>query len=186
MYVTTTVAAGIVGTCYMTGLQWGVERLRLVKGNMTQAVGTFVIPERLYTPLVALALHLVAGTLFAFFYGYVFDFVKPYEVRDFMQLGGLIGFVHGFFVSYFMMMGFSDLQWGGTVHKFGFPAAVLNIGGHLLYGITVGVGFGVAALSGTVVWYMVYGLLGAAALGGLIALLTAPVRKHRPIATATR
>lgn len=171
---------GIVATAYMTAVNLGAERMRMVRGSMLNAIGTFVIPEPIRSLAVAVLLHFLAGIAFTAVYAYIFDFLEPERLTNFLSIGILVGLVHGFFVSYFMMLGFSALQPGESVRPFTFTAAFLNVAAHVVFGGMVGLGLGYATLTGTAVWFTVYSLAALVAAAGLAALLLPPLRRFRP------
>ena len=173
------VIVGIVATAYMTAVNLGAERFRVVRGSMLHAIGAFVIPEPVRRPLLTVGLHFLAGIAFTAVYAYVFAFLRPASVPDYVSVGVLIGLVHGFFVSYFMMLGFSALQQGDMVRPFTFSAAGLNVFAHIVFGAAVGLGLGYAALTGTALWFSVYSASGLIAVVGLGAFLIPPLRRFR-------
>lgn len=178
------ITVGIVATAFLTAINLGAERLRIIRGSMLHAIGSFVIPEPVRKMPVAGLMHLIAGVLFAGVYAYVFSFVKPVRIPDFISMGMLIGLVHGFFVSFFMMLGFSGLEPDGRVEgryqRFTFPAAILNVGAHIVFGAVVGVGLGYAALTGTVMWFALYSMAGLVAVAGIVSLIMPPFRRLNP------
>ena len=168
MDILTIVAVGVVSTIYMFGIQWCCERLGLVKGSLVHDVGTFTIPEPFRNPVSGAVLHIIAGLVFTGVYAFVFSFVQPLSIAHFMELGLLIGVVHGTLVTFFAMMGFSSNQEGledprGSL----FAAGALNIVAHIIFGLLVGLGFGYTAYRGTPFWFTAYGIVIAAAVGAV-------------------
>jgi hypothetical protein len=170
MDILTIVAVGLIATGYMFGVQWVVERLGLVRGSMLRAVGSFAIPEPVRSPAAGIVLHLVAGLVFTAVYAYIFHFVHMRSTATYLELGGLIGLVHGFFVSYFSMMGFSSFERGDQVKPFTFQSAVLNVVAHFVFGLLVGLGFAYAS-TGNVGWYFAYAAVIGLVIFGLFMLL---------------
>lgn len=175
------VVVGAVATAYMSAVSLAAERLRYVKGTMLQAIGAFLIPEPMRsTVALSVGLHFFAGVAFTVVYAYIFGFVMPAALADFVAVGVLFGLVHGFFTSYFMMLGFSALAPTDGERPFTFKAAALNVVAHMVFGAMVGLGLGYASLSGAVLWFAVYSLAALIACGVLAMLLVPPARRFQP------
>jgi hypothetical protein len=173
---------GLIATAYMFGFQWFVQRLGIVRGGMVETIGTFLIPEEMRSRVAAVVLHVVMGVVFAGGYGYIFTFTHLESFGRMVAIGGLIGFVHGFFLSYFMVMGFSSYQGGADVRTFTLASSVLCVVDHLLYRVMVGLGFAVAAKQGTIVWFASYSICLGAVVGALGFMLLKPAAKRRRLA----
>ncbi len=181
------VLVGLVATAYMLGFNWAAVRLGLIRGPMIRAVGSLVIPEKFYSPATRVLFNLFVGVLFAAVYAYVFSFVNPPTVRASIELGLLIGFVHGAFVSFFFGMGLSSVQMGDEVRPFTFAAAGINTLSHLLFGALIGVCLGSLAVHGTAMWSVGYLALGWAAVGAIVMLLhPQPIRPKARLARLAR
>lgn len=173
------VAVGLVATGYLTLITAWASRAGFVRGSMLQAVGSFVIPEPMRRPAIGVLMHILAGLVFTLVYAYIFNFVQPEHMREYMSLGMLIGLVHGFFVSYFMLLGFSSLQSGEHSRPFSFSAAVMNVVAHVTFGFVVGVGLGYQALEGGALLFAAYAAVTLAGIMGLAFLIGPALRGMR-------
>jgi hypothetical protein len=171
MSIITIVVVGLIATLYMSGAQLAAARTGFVKSDMIEIVGNFLIPEPLRSRALAFFLHLLAGVVFTFVYAYLFSFPELRTIRAYAELGALIGFVHGFLVSYFTVMGLSGYEDEAEASRSErspstFAGVAANVASHLIFGTLVGLGLGFAQLTGTVWYFAAYAaLLGAAAAG---------------------
>lgn len=179
------VAVGLVATGFMTLVSVGAGRLGAARSNIVEAIGSFVIPEPIRRQAVAALLHVAAGVGFTAVYAYVFDFIKLERLRDFVAFGLLFGLVHGFFVSYFMLLNFatfasvrSDAE-DELDRTDGFRTALANVLAHLVFGLVVGVGLGLGALEGHALLFAAYGCASLLAIIGLASLLVPTFRSFR-------
>lgn len=165
------IVLGVVATAYMVGLDAAAVRLGLVRGNMIRAVGTLVIPEPIRSPTTRVAFTVVMGIGFACAYAYLFQVLKLHDLRHYLEIGALVGFAHGFFVSFFFAFGFSDLLTADELKPFAVPSAVVNALSHVVFGAVVGLGLGFLAETGSLMRYAGFLALAGVAAEGLLLLL---------------
>jgi hypothetical protein len=180
------ITVGLVATAYMAGVQWLAQRLRYVRGDMVRALGSFLIPEPVRSGPVAVLMEFGGGVFFAAVYAYIFGFVKPVSVAYYIELGALIGLVHGFFVVYFLFFGFSALQPAEDLHYSAFHAAIVIVLTHILFGGMCGFGFGQGILHDGLWWFTAYAMVVAVGAGGLLAVALMPPERDAPPATRRR
>jgi len=175
----TIVVVGLTATAAMSYLHWLAARFGIVKGTLIHAIGSFFIPEPRKSLLLGGILHFLAGIAFAAMYAFIFSFVNPDALRSFAVFGGGLGLVHGYFLSFFLMLGFSGYHPEARFREFDARAALVHMATHIVYGAFVGLGLGMQAIRGTVVWYALYSVLGLTALTAA-ALVLVPVKPAEP------
>lgn len=178
MDLTTIVALGTVATAYMLGVDAAAVRLGIIRGNLVRAVGTLVIPEPIRSPLSRVVFNVLMGMGFTALYAYLFQVLELSGLRSYMAIGGLIGFAHGFFVSFFFAFGLSSFLTGDELRPFTATSAAVNTLSHVVFGVLVGLGLGYHALQGTALRYVGFLALAGVAAEGLLLLLVP--RRLRP------
>ena len=175
----TIIVLGMVATAYMLGMDAAAVRLGLIRGNMIRAVGTLVIPEPIRSPLTRVAFNFVMGIAFATAYAYLFEVLKIDDLRGYLQIGALMGFVHGAFVSFFFFVGISAFMSGGEYKSFTVSSAFVNSLSHVLFGALVGLGLGYYATTGSVMKYAGFLAFAGVAAEGVLLLLVP--RRLKPV-----
>jgi hypothetical protein len=141
---------GFLATTFMFGLRWVALRYGLVPRTRVQGVGAFLIPEPINDPLTEWLFHTVGGMAFAFVYAYIFSYVDPANMSMFLAVGAVLGLVHGYFITFFILLGFSGLRASSVVGRFTISGPLMNIVAHVSFGALVGMGYGSAELSGRI------------------------------------
>lgn len=174
-----TCVIGAVATAFTMGLQWSCQRLGLLKGGRARAIGAFIIPEPSRNRFVEEGLQVLAGVFFTIAYMFVFQFVELSSIRSYASLGAMIGFVHGYFISFFVATGFSHIGAGKHVQPFTIKDPLLNMGAQALFGLLVGLGAGFAQKTGTVWNFLAYVAAGSVAIG--LTLLIVPASRPKSL-----
>jgi len=68
-----------------------------------------------------------------------FDF---YGFRQYLLLGSLIGFAHGLFVSFLLIVSVAEHHPLAKFRRVGFGVAITYLVAHVVYGFTIGLGAG--------------------------------------------
>lgn len=176
MRVLDIIIVGLIATTYMSLVHLLADRTLIGTRDFLRALGTFMIPEPLRSRGMSLSLHFLAGIFLTAAYGFVFDFIKPEALANFIETGVLIGLAHGFFLGVF----FYGLDPVKGPARFRPGAALNNVLSQVVFGVAVGLGLGVTQHTGTVAWFALYGVLGFVTIIGLLLLLGVPRRRRRP------
>lgn len=185
MDLITIVVLGVVATVYTLGIEAAAVRLGLVRGNMIGAVGALIIPEPIRSLWTRVGFNIIMGIAFTAAYSYLFVALSLHGLRDFLSIGALVGFVHGFFVSFFILFGLSAFLTRAEYKPFTASSAVVNTLSHVVFGALVGLGLGYRELDGSVMRYATFLALVAIAAGGLLVLLV-PHRLRQLSVTVNR
>jgi len=159
---------GVVATAYMTFLHGILIREHVAKSDVISAIGAFVVPGPLRQRGFDLLPHFFAGVFFAAVYSFLFDFMVVGREFDMYVIGGtVIGMVHGYFLSFFMLFGMSSNTMPSGDTNEDLRSALANVGLHMVFGMVAGLGFAAAAYQNTVLWFAIYGMVGLLVLKAL-------------------
>jgi uncharacterized membrane protein YagU involved in acid resistance len=138
MTILETMGAGVVGTTLMTLVMSIVHERGWATADMIRAIGSAVTGsyERSFKP--GLLLHFALGIVFAFPYVLVLAGVNLPSIWGMIGVGGLIGFVHGFVMSFILIAAVAEKHPVQQFQRAGFEVAAAHVLGHVAYGVGVG------------------------------------------------
>lgn len=119
-----------------------VHQSKWANANMVRALGSFVTRRYENALLPGLLIHFFSGILFAFPYAFVFGLVDVRSAGALGAIGALVGFVHGFAMSFILLTSVSERHPLERFRSAGIEVAVAHILGHIAYGAVVGIVFG--------------------------------------------
>jgi len=141
--IATIIEAGLIATAGMTTLLWLFDKTGNVNANMVRAIGSAVTRSVETSLWPGLSIQFVSGIIFAFFYITALKMLQLQEISSLVIAGGVIGFAHGFAFSFVMVI----LAEHHPVEKFqnaSFQVAIVHFLAHIIYGILVGLVFGIS------------------------------------------
>lgn len=141
--IVTMIEAGIIATAGMTALLWLFDKTGKINANMVRAIGSAVTRSAETSLWPGLVIQFVSGILFAFIYMTALNMVQLQGILSLVIAGGVIGFAHGFAFSFVMVI----LAEHHPVEKFqnaGFQVAIVHFLAHIVYGLLVGLVFGLS------------------------------------------
>lgn len=141
--IVTIIEAGIIATTGMTIFLWIFDITGKTNANMVRAVGSAVTRSIETSLWPGLIIQFVSGIVFAFIYITALKMLQLQAVSSLVIAGGVIGFGHGFAFSFIMVI----LAEHHPVEKFqnaGFQVAIVHFLAHIVYGILVGLVFGLS------------------------------------------
>ena len=144
MFPLIVVAAGIVGTAFMTAVMWFIHRSGWANADMIRALGSLITRRYEKSLAPGLALHFTAGCCFAIPYLLIVRSVGTHSFLEIVAICVAMGVFHGAAMSFVLMALVAENH---PVEKFqtaGVEVAAAHIAGHVAYGIGVGI---VAALA---------------------------------------
>jgi hypothetical protein len=144
MFPLIVIAAGIVGTAFMTAVMWFIHRSGWANADMVRALGSLVTRRYEKSLGPGLALHFIAGCCFAVPYLLIVRSVGTDSFAEIVAVCVAIGVFHGAAMSFVLMALVAENH---PVEKFqtaGVEVAAAHLAGHVAYGIGVGL---VAALT---------------------------------------
>jgi hypothetical protein len=138
--------AGIIGTGGMTLFMHLVTRSGIANADMVRAIGSFFTRSLESAFSVGLILHFLVGIIFAIFYFLFFSFAGVSGFPNSGIAGLIFGFIHGFKMSFLLVITVSERHPMGEFRTAGISVAIAHIIGHLIYGLLVGIVFGLARI----------------------------------------
>jgi uncharacterized membrane protein YagU involved in acid resistance len=142
--LTASVTAGLLGAAGMTGTMTLIDRLGLANAKMEVAIGSLVTKSRERAVGVGLTMHFVAGVCFSIFYTALFVILGVRGIAFSTAVGTIAGFVHGFAMSFILIIAVAEHHPLPEFQEAGFSVAVAHVVGHVVYGALVGLVLGVA------------------------------------------
>ena len=143
--------AGLLGTMSMSGIMWAISYIGDVNADMVRAIGSFYTKDMKTALVPGLITHLIIGILFAFPYAFIISLAPKVLIASIVT-GGVLGFVHGYLVSFGIVALVSDRHPLPEFREAGFAIAAAHVLGHVFYGVTVGWTVGLEGLDFRVIF----------------------------------
>ena len=134
--------AGFIATGGITFVLWAINKSSWTNADMVRAVGSFFTRSYHNALQVGLFIHFIAGMVIAGVYLHVLSILNPAGILSLIFIGGFIGFGHGFVVSYGIVK-FAHLHPLEEFRKADYQVAIAHIIGHVVYGLMMGLIFGI-------------------------------------------
>lgn len=132
-----TILAGLAGTAIMTLLMALIHHKGWARADMIRALGSCVTGTYERSIMPGLLIHFTSGILFAFPYVIVLGGVDVSSPAGIIGLGALIGFVHGFVMSFMLVAAVAEKHPVEQFQDAGFEVAAAHVLGHVGYGVGV-------------------------------------------------
>jgi hypothetical protein len=125
-------------------------KMNVIRDDLVQVIGSFFIADPIKSVFLGFTLHFAAGVAFTAIYAYLFNIFSLDTMSALIGNGLMIGFVHGFFISYFFWFGISGYFTEETAQNYAtghngnsiFAIGMFNIALHMLFGFLVAIGYG--------------------------------------------
>ena len=140
-----TVIASLIGTTLMSLTMAAIQRSGWARADMIRALGSVVSKSYEGSLKPGILIHFTSGAFFAFPYVAVLSGLELPSVAAIIGLGALIGFVHGFVMSFILIAVVAEIHPLPQFQEAGFEVAAAHVLGHIAYG--VGVASGAALLA---------------------------------------
>ncbi len=137
MSILETIVAGVAGTALMTLLMMVITHVGWARADMIRALGSLVTKsyERSLAP--GLLIHFASGIIFAFPYVLVLGGIDLPSAGAVIGVGALVGFVHGFVMSFLLIAAVAEKHPLQQFQDAGFGVAAAHVLGHVGYGVGV-------------------------------------------------
>ena len=132
------VIAGILATAAMTLTMYLIHSFGLANGDMLRAIGSYVTKRYNKSLGMGLGMHLVAGVVFAVMYFTIWKTFEIYSPRVILLSGSVMGLIHGFIVSFFLVIIVAEHHPLERFRQVGFGVALTHVIGHVVYGLVLG------------------------------------------------
>lgn len=133
-----TLLAGIAGACAMSAVMYGIHAIGAANADMVRALGSIVTRKYEGSFGPGLVIHAISGAMFAFPYSVVLGIVPASGAGPIAGIGALMGFFHGFVVSFLLIAMVAESHPVEQFRRTGISVAVAHIFGHIVYGAVVG------------------------------------------------
>jgi hypothetical protein len=140
------ILAGAVGTAAMTLLMSFVTKAGLANADMVRAIGSVFTGSLERALLVGATLYTTGGFVFAMLYTIALSLLPVEGFWPIFGFSTLFGFVHGFLVSFFLVVLVAEHHPIERFREAGFGVALAHLLGHVVYGMGVGVVLGTLGL----------------------------------------
>lgn len=139
----TAAVAGVIATTGMTILLWIITKLEVVHVDMVRAIGSMFTKSLDSAAGIGLVAHYLTGIILAFFYVLILSIINVSNVFQATVIGSTIGFIHGFVVSFLLVVAVGEHHPLKQFRQPGLTVAVAHYAGHLVYGFLVGLVAGI-------------------------------------------
>lgn len=146
MSIVTIVTAGLIATGLMCVFLEVITRSRIANADMIRAIGSLFTKklENSFTP--GLFVQFSFGIFFSFIYFSILGFFVPSTLLYGMTVGFVMGFFHGMVVSMALVVSVAENHPLEQFKEAGFEIAAAHVGGHIIYGLTIGVIYGLTGV----------------------------------------
>ena len=134
--------AGIIGTSAMTLMLFIMTKLEIVQVDMVRAVGSIFTKSLDSANSLGLLIHYIFGIFFAFLYTIIIVLLNIDTVFKSIVVGSTIGFIHGFVVSFLLVVAVAEHHPLIEFRQPGLKVAVGHYAAHITYGVIVGLVIG--------------------------------------------
>ncbi|SMF03206.1 hypothetical protein [Pseudobacteriovorax antillogorgiicola] len=179
MDIVSALSSGLLGAAAMFLFMELVTLSKLANADMVRAVGSLFTRRYENSLKVGLTLHLIAGLGFGLAYCGMLNLIGSNEIAVNVGIGVFSGFVHGFLVSYVILIEGQNRHPLTEFRSAGFEVAVAHVVGHVFYGAIVAYSYATQVLPASTTevtftgWdiYQTYmAVLGTLTVLGLVAL----------------
>ncbi|NIV03964.1 MAG: hypothetical protein GWN16_04325 [Calditrichae bacterium] len=136
------IIAGFIATAGITTVLWLIDKTGWTKADMVRALGSLFTKRLDNAFRVGLIFHFMAGIIISGVYIHVLSIIQPPGVAGVTFVGGVIGFVHGFIFSFVMVI-VAEQHPVEEFKEADFEVAIAHIFGHVVYGLLIGLIFGI-------------------------------------------
>ena len=140
------IVAGVVGTGGMTFVMYLINKMGVTNARMVIAIGSILTKTRENAIRVGLIMHFTAGVIFAILYTIFFSVYGINAIWQFVGVGFGFGFIHGFVMSFILVIAVAEHHPLEEFRQAGFAVAVAHVVGHLVYGTLVGLVIGLSGI----------------------------------------
>lgn len=146
MGVVTIVIAGLIATGLMCVFLEIVTKSRIANADMIRAIGSLFTKNLENSLKPGLFVQFSFGIFFSFIYFAVMGFFVPDSLLYGMTVGFVMGFFHGMVVSMALVVSVAEHHPLEQFKDAGFEIAAAHVGGHIIYGLTIGVIYGLTGV----------------------------------------
>ena len=137
IYIILPIVGGFIATIGITLVLWLIDKSGWTKADMVRAIGSLFTRSYENSLRVGLVIHFAAGIVISAIYLHILSLLNLSGSITVVVIGGIIGFIHGFVVSFGIVI-FSEHHPVEHFQEADFQVAVAHVLGHIVYGLIIG------------------------------------------------
>ena len=134
----TAVYYGLIASAAMFVLMELIGLSGTAKVDLIRVIGSFVSKRYEGSFWIGISIYLAFGALFGLIYTFFLSHLPSEDLTIFMISGALMGFAHGLFASYVILIEISEIHPLMPYRQSAFQVALSYIVGHILFGVLIG------------------------------------------------
>jgi len=139
------VLCGILGTSAMSFVMWFITKEGIANADMIRAIGS-VITDDNSAFSTGLIIHYIVGIIVAFVYLLFISLFQPQSLWAYTGIGAMIGLFHGVAFAFLLVVVIAEHHPKESYRNAGLEVALAHLGGHVVYGLVVGLVAGIFAV----------------------------------------
>ena len=139
------IICGIAGTSAMSFVMWFITKEGIANADMMRAIGSILTDEESAFS-TGLTVHYIVGIVLAFVYLLIISLFQPQSLWAYTGLGAMIGLFHGVAFAFLLVVIVAEHHPKESFREAGLEVALAHLGGHIVYGLVVGLVAGVFAV----------------------------------------
>ena len=139
------IICGVIGTSAMSFVMWFVTKEGIANADMMRAIGSILTDDESAFS-TGLTVHYIVGIILAFVYLLIISLFQPESLWAYTGLGGMIGLFHGVAFAFLLVVIVAEHHPKESFRDVGLEVALAHLGGHIVYGLFVGLVAGLFAV----------------------------------------
>ena len=139
------IICGVAGTSAMSFVMWFITKEGIANADMIRAIGSMFTDEN-SSFSTGLTVHYVVGIVLSFIYLLLISLFDPQTLWAYTGVGGMIGLFHGVAFAFLLVVVVAEHHPRESFREAGLEVALAHLGGHIVYGLVVGLAAGVLAV----------------------------------------
>ena len=139
------IVCGVIGTSAMSFVMWFITKQGIANADMMRAIGSILTDEDSAFS-TGLTVHYIVGILLAFIYLLIISLFQPQSLWAYTGLGAMIGLFHGVAFAFLLVVVVAEHHPKESFRNAGLEVALAHLGGHIVYGLFVGLIAGLFAV----------------------------------------
>ena len=139
------IICGIAGTSAMSFVMWFITKEGIANADMLRAIGSIFTDDKSAFS-TGLSIHYIFGIVIAFVYLLIISLFQPQSLWAYTGLGAMIGLFHGVAFAFLLVVVVAEHHPKESFREAGLEVALAHLGGHVVYGLVVGLVAGVFAV----------------------------------------
>lgn len=139
------IICGVLGTSAMSFVMWFITKEGIANADMIRAIGSIVTDES-SSFSTGLTIHYIVGIVIAFVYLVLISLFQPQSLWAYTGTGAMIGLFHGVAFAFILVVVVAEHHPKENFRQAGLEVALAHLGGHIVYGLVVGIVAGIFAI----------------------------------------